>query len=134
MSTPHEQQQALKQAAADFDAIVDALDGLQGMIGGRLNEPDDPEDDWVVYAITRATNARAAIHEALKPRQLPAATRPYTVVGLYLDHPSAVGETFVRRVEAEAPGLATIDEDDRPFAVLAVFEGHLDPAYEERLV
>jgi len=61
--------------------------------------------------------------------------KPYTLVGVFLDHPSAVAETFVQHVYADAPQQAScIKDDDRPWSIVAVFEGHVTPAYVERLV
>jgi hypothetical protein len=61
--------------------------------------------------------------------------KPYTLVGVFLDHPSAVAETFVQHVEAEEPQQARcVKDEDRPWSIVAVFDGHVTAAYVERLV
>ena len=70
-------------------------------------------------------------------RQLQRALRmnPYTLIGVFLDHPRAVAETFVQHVWAERPQLVACEKDeDRPWSIVAVLDGHVTPAYVERLV
>jgi hypothetical protein len=68
--------------------------------------------------------------------------KPYTLIGLYLDHPSAVGEIFVKPFEgrdARDFELTPEEENDenghaRAWSIVVILAGHVTPAYNEKLV